>query len=274
MTFSQFSVWRHCAKLTEDDFIVLRLKSSILWTYMWLGLSIEPLVAGVFGIILLIFFFLRMRVQRFYFIRHGETLLNASHIRQGADGALSPKGREQAKTAGEALKGLGIRRIFSSTYPRAKETARIIAEAIRAPILYSSLLIERRNPTEIIGKDTKDPEVMHIVDQVDLAYHDDDYRFSDEENFTDLKLRGEKCLDLLARQGSHTNAVVTHHIILKMLVACALYRERLTAADFTKLTFFNFSDNAGITIFEYHPWRRFLNTRGWQVIGYNQHPHI
>lgn len=232
----------------------------------------NPAFISALGAVLIVLLAIRaLRPKRFYFVRHGETLLNAAHIRQGADGLLSIKGRRQAAQVGEALSGLSIRRIFSSTYPRAKETATIIAEIIHATILYSPLLAERRNPSEIIGKSTRDPEVTRIVDQMDLAYHDDDYRFSDEENFADLKKRGRKCLDLLARRGSSATAVVTHHVMLKMIVAYALYRERLHASDFTKLTFFNFSDNGGITILEHHPLEAFSKTHGWRVISYNQH---
>lgn len=212
------------------------------------------------------------RPRRFYFIRHGETLLNAQHIRQGADGALSEKGRQQAEKVGGYLKRFPIERIIASTYPRAKETAALINEHLKVHIIYSPLLAERRNPSEIIGKKRDDPEVVRIVDQMDLAYHDDTYRFSDEENFTDLKKRARKCLNLLARQGARETAVVTHHVFLKMLVAYLLYRERLHAADFVKLSFFNVSDNAGITVCEFHPWKLWNATRGWEVISYNEQP--
>lgn len=212
------------------------------------------------------------RPRRFYFIRHGETLLNAQHIRQGADGALSEKGRQQAEKVGGYLKRFPIERIIASTYPRAKETAALINEHLKVHIIYSPLLAERRNPSEIIGKKRDDPEVVRIVDQMDLAYHDDTYRFSDEENFTDLKKRARKCLNLLARQGARETAVVTHHVFLKMLVAYLLYRERLHAADFVKLSFFNVSDNAGITVCEFHPWKLWNATRGWEVVSYNEQP--
>ena len=212
----------------------------------------------------------QMRPRHFYFVRHGETLLNAEHIRQGAEGALSTKGRAQAVQVGEALKGLSIRRIFSSTYPRAKETALILAQTLHARVTYTELLVERRNPSQIIGKSTLDPSVMHIVDEMDLAYHDDAYQFSDEETFLELKNRARKCLNMLANKGGYATTVVTHHVMLKMLVAYAGYREHLHAQDFIKLTFFNFSDNAGITILEYHPWKAFSATRGWVVTGYNQ----
>ena len=138
--------------------------------------------------------------------------------------------------------------------------------------MYSALFVERRNPSEIIGKSRDIPEVVRIIDQMDLAYHDDDSRFSDEENFIDLKKRARKCIDLLAHQGVRETVVVTHHVFLKMFLAYLLYREQLHAADFTKLAFFNFSDNATITICEFHPWKIFSKTRGWKVVSYNEQP--
>ena len=216
--------------------------------------------------------FLLMRTRRFYFVRHGETLLNAQHIRQGAEGALSENGRRQAEKVGEYLERFPIDRIISSTYERARETTAIINTHLRVPVIYSPLLAERRNPSEIIGKKRDDPEVVRIVDQMDLSYHDDAYRFSDEENFADLKKRARKCLNLLARQGTRETVAVTHHVFLKMLVAYLLYREGLHAAAFAKLSFFNVSDNAGITVCEFHPWKLWNAARGWEVVSYNEQP--
>ncbi|MHB8710181.1 MAG: histidine phosphatase family protein [Minisyncoccota bacterium] len=210
------------------------------------------------------------RPRRFYFVRHGETLLNAKHIRQGEEGALSEKGRHQAELVGQYLKNFPIKRILTSSYSRAEETAQIINTYLKVRIIPSPLLAERRNPSEIVGKPTKDPGVVRIVDQVDLAYHTDDYRFSDEENFLDLVARAQTCIKFLIRQSAHETAVITHHYFLKMLVAYFLYHERLHAADFVKLSFFNFSDNAGITVCEFHPWKLFSPTRGWEVVSFNE----
>lgn len=226
------------------------------------------LVALVFGAVMFYF----MRPRRFYFIRHGETVLNAEHIRQGAGGELSAKGREQARRAATYLKQFPVKSIISSTYPRAKETAEILREELAIPVSYSPFLAERRNPSDIIGKHTDDPEVVRIVDQMDNAYHEDDFRHSDEENFVDLKKRAKKCLNFLARQTARETVVITHHHILKMLVACMLYRNRLHAPDFVKLAFFNMSDNAAITVCEFHPWKLWSPTYGWEVVTYNEHP--
>jgi broad specificity phosphatase PhoE len=214
------------------------------------------------GAILILLFLLLMRPRRFYLIRHGETILNAAHIRQGEDGGLSENGRHQAELAGQALKQLPIKRIISSSYQRARETTEILNKYLHAPVIYTPLLGERRNPTEIIGKSINDPNVMHI----------DDFRISDEENFLDLKKRARKCLSMLAHVGSRATVVVTHHHFLKILIAYLLYRESLHAPDFVKLSFFNYSDNASITICEYHPWKRFSPTHGWTVIAFNTHP--
>lgn len=234
-------------------------------------MHMSPIFAGIVTLALFLVASLA-RPRRFYLVRHGETLLNAKHIRQGEEGALSEAGRRQAEAVGQYLARFPIRRVITSTYPRARETAAIISAHLRAQIVASPLFAERRNPSEIIGKSTRDPEVVRIVDQMDLAYHDDGYRFSDEENFTDLKKRARKCLRLLALQGARETAVVTHHVFLKMLLAYLLYRERLHAADFVKLSFFNVSDNAGITVCEFRPWQFLSKTRGWRVVSYNEQP--
>lgn len=224
----------------------------------------------LFVFIVIVLIFLLMRPRRFYLIRHGETQLNAQHIRQGEDGALSEKGREQAAQVGKYLARFPIGLIVTSTYPRAQETAAILKSYLKAPVVSSPLLVERRNPSEIVGKKRDDPEIKKITESIDDAYHEDTYRYSDEETFAEMKKRGRKCLALLTLQGAHETAVVTHHQFLKMLIAYMLYRERLHAGDFIKVSFFNYSDNAGITICEYHPWKMFNATRGWEVVSYNE----
>lgn len=212
----------------------------------------------------------QMRPRRFYLIRHGETILNAQHIKQGAEGGLSEAGKQQADRVGIRLAPEGIGKILASPYERAKETAAIINTHLRVPVFYSPLLEERRNPSEIIGKGRYDAQITQITDQIDLSYHDDTYRFSDEENFIDLKKRARKCIRYLARQSTPKVCVVTHHVFLKMLLSYMSYREDLHAADYVKLSFFNTSDNGGISICEYHPWRRWNKSRGWEVVSFNE----
>ena len=86
----------------------------------------------------------------------------------------------------------------------------------------------------------------------------------------DLRARAHSCLQFLSRQQSREVVVITHHVFLKMLIAYMLYRDRLHAADFVKLSYFNWSDNGGITVCEFHPWKIFSKTGGWEVVTYNE----
>ncbi|MBI3572012.1 histidine phosphatase family protein [Candidatus Kaiserbacteria bacterium] len=224
----------------------------------------------VFILILIWLVLFLMRTRRFYIVRHGETILNAQKIKQGPEGGLSEAGKRQAETVGAMLAPLHIERILASPYERAKETAEIIKKYLHVGISYSPLLAERQNPSAVVGKRRDDPEVIRILDQIDLSYHDDTYRSSDEENFIDLKKRAKQCLHYLAGQQAKTLCVVTHHAFLKMLLSYALYRERLHAEDYVKLSFFNASANGGVSIVEYHPWRSLSPTRGWEVVSYNE----
>lgn len=234
--------------------------------------ELRPLFAVLFAVVVAIPILLLMRPRRFYLVRHGETILNASNIRQGADGGLSEDGRRQAARVGRYLARFAIRRIIASPYERARETAGIIDQYLNVPIIYSKLFEERRNPSEIIGKRGDDSDVVRIVDQMDRAYHDDAYRYSDEENFNDLKKRARRALAFLSYQHAREVCVVTHGLFLKMFVGYLLYRKRLHAADYAKLSFFNASDNANVTICEFHPWKLFSKTRGWEVVSYNETP--
>lgn len=70
-----------------------------------------------------------------YFIRHGESELNASNKFGTPEAPLTNHGRDQARTAGKNLKDrLHFDLIISSTLPRAVETADIIAKEVGYPV--------------------------------------------------------------------------------------------------------------------------------------------
>jgi len=74
-------------------------------------------------------------------IRHGESEFNAVFNRTRVDPGiedpkLTARGREQARHAAEEIRRLGrpIRRLITSPYTRALETAAILAEALKLPV--------------------------------------------------------------------------------------------------------------------------------------------
>ncbi len=226
-----------------------------------------------------------MATHLFYFVRHGQSILNARGIRQGSEGQLSEKGVEQAHITGERLsqeqratkEPMDV--ILASPYDRTRETASIIAEhlQIKRPIEFVDLLHERRNPSIIIGKSAEEPEISRIIDMMDRSYHSDDYRFADEENFTDLRDRAKATLEYLEKRKEKRIVVVTHGIFLKMLISYMLYREKLTAEGYNKISFLNPSNNAGITVCACNTGLfgiRLLGPRAskrWELVAWDEH---
>ena len=210
-----------------------------------------------------------MATKIIYFVRHGETENNAKNIRQGSEGGLSAKGREQAlATAKRFPKHKGCPQIIiSSPYQRTKETAEIIAKELKLKIKYSDLLVERKNPTEIIGHEGGERGVREIIDRIDKSYHPDDLRVSDEENFTDLKKRARKLLAYISRKNAKRIIMVTHGIFLKMAVSYMLYGESLTASQYNNLSYFNPIKNASMAICSYtHHW---FKKNEWKLLVWN-----
>ncbi|MEK6585550.1 MAG: 2,3-bisphosphoglycerate-dependent phosphoglycerate mutase, partial [Nitrospirota bacterium] len=70
-------------------------------------------------------------MARLVLLRHGESQWNLENRFTGwVDVPLSPKGIEEAKQAGEKLRGFRFDRAFTSVLTRANETLRLVLEAI------------------------------------------------------------------------------------------------------------------------------------------------
>ena len=78
-----------------------------------------------------------------FFIRHGETLLNAARTVQPAATPLAPRGLEQAERLAERVAKLKPAAILSSDMPRAWQTAEVIARHTGLEPLSTELLRER-----------------------------------------------------------------------------------------------------------------------------------
>lgn len=210
-----------------------------------------------------------MATKIIYFVRHGETQNNALKIKQGAEGPLTERGRAQAlATARRFPKQKGRPQIIiASPYERTKETAEIIGKELDLKIKYSNLLVERRNPSEVIGHWGGDPKIKGIMDHMDRSYHPDDLRISDEENFTDLKKRAKKLLSYIKWRRQKRIIMVTHSNFLKMVVAYMLHGDSLTAIELANLSYFNPIDNAGMAICTYtsHWFKR----DEWKILVWN-----
>jgi len=85
-------------------------------------------------------------VPKLILVRHGQSLWNAEDRFTGwVDVPLTDKGREEAKLAGERLKGTSFDVAYTSSLTRAQETLRIILETaeVQVPIIRDQALNER-----------------------------------------------------------------------------------------------------------------------------------
>lgn len=78
----------------------------------------------------------KISLKPFYFLRHGETDWNLEHRAMGSqDIPLNDRGVSQSLNAAELLKNEPIATIVSSPLLRARKTAGIIAQHIKAPVI-------------------------------------------------------------------------------------------------------------------------------------------
>jgi broad specificity phosphatase PhoE len=204
--------------------------------------------------------------MRIYLVRHGESLGNAAAIHQFAEMPLSPVGRRQAAVLADTLASVEIDHILASPMPRARQTAKIIARKLGRHTDYSDLLVAIRRPSEFFGRKTDDPEVLKIKDIISQHYHEENYRYSDEETFSELKKRGMAVLELVSSLGKENVLVVAHGAITRMIVSLILLGEDLLPSHFLRLSDVLLTHNAGITVCERS------DLKNWRLVTWNNRP--
>ncbi|MDP2856228.1 MAG: histidine phosphatase family protein [bacterium] len=79
--------------------------------------------------------------NRYFILRHGQATSNierwlASWPENPKVSHLTPKGIKQIKKDGQFFKKIGLDLIFSSDLTRTRETAKIVSQATKAPVIY------------------------------------------------------------------------------------------------------------------------------------------
>jgi broad specificity phosphatase PhoE len=107
-------------------------------------------------------------VTTLFLVRHGETDWNADGRLQGqTDRPLSDFGRRQARQLAEGLADERLQAIYASDLARARETAEIVAERLRLPVVldpdlrekdwgtWEGLTAAERDRVEFVGEATE-----------------------------------------------------------------------------------------------------------------------
>jgi len=204
-----------------------------------------------------------------YFVRHGESVSNATKIRQGAHGPLSEHGREQAEFVADRFTRIPIEVIIASPFERAKETAEIIKKKIDKPLEFSTYVQERKIPTALVGKHSDDPDAHAVLKiMYEEGWKGDGSKHSDEESFNELMDRIQTLINDIEARPEENIIVVSHSFYIRAFLAHILLKEELSAhrlLDFMNTTTLR---NTGITLFEK------TDEKGWQLIVWNDHAHL
>lgn len=209
--------------------------------------------------------------MRIYVVRHGETESNAEKIRQSSEGYLSDEGIQEARAAASRLSSLKIDSIFTSSYPRAKQTADIISALGKGlQVQVSDYLTEIKLPSEVIGRPVNDPKSLKIFSWLRNHSLSPKARYSDEETYAEYVSRAQKVLDYIEKTGFENTVVVTHHRFIHILVAVVLMADRLTPELFDSIRNHIFISNTGITVIEKNEEKGGV----WHLLTLNEHSHL
>lgn len=157
-----------------------------------------------------------------FFIRHGETLSNIKHIRQGIqiDDYLDTQGILQTQKIIPLVKELDLDALYTSYLHRAEETVALINNGLKKPIkVLHDFRLRERDFGRLTGK-TQDEWNKLLPNNVPMeqmqAY---DYRPFGGENVDDVRQRCfSSLLDIVQNNEKQNIGVITHNGIIRLLL--------------------------------------------------------
>lgn len=204
-----------------------------------------------------------------YLVRHGESEANKKNYHHTPEVPLSELGISQADLVAKRLKNVEVDLIYSSPAIRAKQTAEKIAHVIHKPIEYWGDLSEMWQPSEIRGKGVDDEEVIKIKEIIKKNKNNENYHFSDEENFKDINERAKKVIWHLENKHSNQKILcVSHSTFIKAIVGRIIFDDLLTEPIFREMRGHMWMKNTGITICEKDP------KYGWRLNTWDDSTHV
>lgn len=207
-----------------------------------------------------------------YFVRHGQSVDNASPVFQSVNSPLSKRGETQADAIAERLAHIPFDALISSPLPRAQETAQRIAEKTHKDIIFSDLLVERIKPGEIDGKPWRDHYANKIWRAWEKTLYTSGPRVSDGENYDDTIARVDKVLAFLEARPEQTLTVVTHGYFLRAIVVRVLLGDDITGAIMKRFQERVSVENTGITVLNFKD--AFEEDFAWRLWTLNDHSHF
>ena len=161
-----------------------------------------------------------------YLIRHGQTTGDVENRYGGSyDDHLTDLGRQQSHSAARALVGRQLTIVYSSPLSRARETADIVATALKTPQKVLPAFQECNRYGILSGMPKHEALRAHPEEVAKLA--DLHETVTGAESYSDFRNRVTAAFDLLCRGRSNGPiALVTHGGVFRLL-----FREILKAGE-------------------------------------------
>lgn len=207
-----------------------------------------------------------------YFVRHGQSIDNASPVFQSVNSPLSEKGKQQAENIAERLSHIDFDTLIASPVQRAKETAETVAHKTNKEIIFSDLFVERIKPTEIDGKPWTDEAATKVWREWEETLITPGLKVSDGENYDDIITRADEALIYLEKRSESKVAVVTHGYFLRTIVLRVLLGENLNGPIMKRFQERVSIENTAITVLEYSD--SFEQDFAWRLWTLNDHSHF
>lgn len=209
-------------------------------------------------------------MKKIYFVRHGETEVNATQLTHSSPtNPLSEKGRQQAEFIATRMSKLPLEALITSIFTRAKETAEAISKKTGLPAEPSELFGEALFISKYWDQ-PRTPESLLAYKNIYAHWGVPGYHEGNEENFEEVIERADKALSFLAQRPETHIGVVTHGLFLKTLLARALFGKDVTPKEQTAFAVGLLTQNTGLTIMNYTPEGETL----WQLWTWNDHAHL
>ncbi len=157
--------------------------------------------------------------MRLYLVRHCHA------TGQEPDAPLTPEGARQAVALADLLGPLGIERIVSSPFRRARDSVAPLAARLGIPVEHDDRLIER-----VLSARVEPDWRAHLR----ASFDDPDYCLAEGESSRAAATRAVAVLNDLARRPTRATVIVTHGNLLALLLR--YFNPEIGFADWERLT--------------------------------------
>jgi broad specificity phosphatase PhoE len=206
-----------------------------------------------------------------YLIRHGRTDAYLENKRQSPRTSLGELGKKQTQALVDNMHLSKVDHLYSSDWPRARETAEYISKSLGQDIKIHPLVYEIQ----------KHPDLDEVADEseINLRYMKEsrentgnlDWKFDGKgESLNEVIDRARKVISFLVKEhADETVAIVSHGIFLTIMTSLILLGFDYEKDSLLKLSWSLKIHNTGVSTFRFNP-----ETKHLTMICFNDHAHL